>query len=383
VPHGSAIEYTVRLDPRFAAAARKGLDRAAGVVWISDEVRARVHALFPETFRGTPLAAQEHMVGIGTDTSLFRPIDPCDRDDARAELASMQRAGGRTLAQRRALADAVVRGDIDATRRDWEAYDHDVEDADLAQRLTDIPTGGDLVAFVGSLTWGKGVQTLVAAMPQLLARRPDAHLLVVGSGTFREVLEALVAVLDGGHRDVFARLVQRGRSLDRGAGEGGLDDLAAYAESHEGRTWLWSATGLLARRVHFIGRLDHPRLRLVLPWAKVAAFCSIVKEASPLVFAEALAAGVLPAAAAHSGFRDGLNQLRDAMPPQLWPAMCLPTATEHRVAGTADQLATLLAREPDQPSADHLRAIALQRYDWAGVAQRLSSAATTIAHTTS
>ena len=50
---------------------------------------------------------------------------------------------------------------------------------------------GRLVVFVGKLIASKGVHLLLAAWPQVLREHPDARLLIVGFGGFREALEAL------------------------------------------------------------------------------------------------------------------------------------------------------------------------------------------------
>jgi glycosyltransferase involved in cell wall biosynthesis len=367
VPHGSALEYTVRGDARYHALAREGLACAAAVVWISANIRARVLEQFPDL--EPHLLACGHHIGIGTDTTRFRALSVTDRDAQRHALAADHRSGGKRAAQREALRQAIKRGDIEATRRDWNSYDHGVEDEDFAERLPEIPVDGDVIAFVGALTWGKGVQSLVAAMPRVLRARPEAHLVIIGSGTYREVLEALVICLDTGNREMFEAIARRGRGLERDGGEEPLDDLLAYADTHAEA--LFSARGLIASRVHFIGRLDHPRLARLLPCARVAVFPSIIHEASPLVFAEALACGVLPAASNHSGFADGLAALQADLPASLWSPMHLPVSTDDRIETMAANVTALLERTADPALPERLRAIATARYDWSSIVEPL------------
>lgn len=52
------------------------------------------------------------------------------------------------------------------------------------------------IGFVGRLTASKGVAHLIAAMPEVLAQRPDAHLLIAGSGPEEARLRSQVAWLD-------------------------------------------------------------------------------------------------------------------------------------------------------------------------------------------
>jgi glycosyltransferase involved in cell wall biosynthesis len=376
VPHGSALEYAVRPDPRYREAALEGLRACKGVVFISTELRERLYALMPELTE--VLARHEHFVGVGTDTSRFAPIAPADRGAALRELAELHRSGGKTPEQRAALCTALASGDLDATRRFWDAYDHALPDEDLPATLAELPDDEDLVLFMGALTWGKGVQTLVAAMPTVLLRRPNARLLVVGSGTWREVLEALVFAIDSGDESLLATICRRGRALERDGRPAELDDLLAHFATVEGAEALRNARGRLQDRVRFVGRLDHARLRLLLPLARLTVFPSIVKEASPLVLTESLSAGVLPAGADHSGFATGLRSLADALPSDLLDAMRLPTDPATRVRGIAERIVTLLdrAREPELPA--KLRAVAVERYDWSIIARGIEMVASSV-----
>lgn len=377
IPHGSAIEYTLRPElaasqhgGRYVAAAREGLAGCAGVVWISDEVRERVHSLLPET--AAWLRGKEARIDIGTDTTRFTPIEPKKRRAALRTLAGLHRGGGKARAQRDALASALRAGDLEAVRSQWSSYDQKIEDEDLPALLAGLDPDDDIVLFMGALTWGKGVHALIAAMPALLRSHPRAQLWIVGSGTYREALEAMVLALDDGDLALFERLCAAGRSLDREGRPGSADDVLAYLHSEQGRRQLETARKSIASRVLFFGRLDHERLRWLLPLAKVAAFPSIVLEASPLVVCEALAAGVLPAGSDHSGLRRGFDALADVLPPDLLQSMRLPAEPASRVADIARQIGALLEASRSPALGRTLREIAVQRYDWSGVAQRLT-----------
>ena len=60
-------------------------------------------------------------------------------------------------------------------------------DRDLTRRLG--LKGADVVGFIGSFYDYEGLDDLIAAMPILLARRPKAHLLLVGGGLVEEALK--------------------------------------------------------------------------------------------------------------------------------------------------------------------------------------------------
>jgi glycogen(starch) synthase len=53
--------------------------------------------------------------------------------------------------------------------------------------------GADVVGFIGSFYDYEGLDDLVAAMPMLLAKRPDAHLLLVGGGPMEAAVQAQAA----------------------------------------------------------------------------------------------------------------------------------------------------------------------------------------------
>jgi PEP-CTERM/exosortase A-associated glycosyltransferase len=61
-------------------------------------------------------------------------------------------------------------------------------DLDLARSLG--LKGADVVGFIGSFYDYEGLDDLIAAMPVLLAKRPKAHLLLVGGGPMEEALKA-------------------------------------------------------------------------------------------------------------------------------------------------------------------------------------------------
>lgn len=378
VPHGSSIEYTVNEDERFKVAAKRGLEGAAGIAWIAREVRDRVYKLYPDL--NASFDAKSQMVGVGTDTSLFNPVPRAERRASLDKLAPLHVAGGKTAAQRAELRSRLDAGDIEATRAYWDAYPHKLADDDLPEILAKIPVGdeegaGDLLFFVGAMTYGKGIQSLIAAMPGILAQRPRAHLILVGAGTYREVLEGLIHALATGNEKLFDDIVARGKELERATMKGGLDDIAAYAAKPENRKVLFAQGALLEERIHILGRLDHDKLLRVFPCCQVGVFPSVIKEASPLVFAEALANAVLPTGSYHSGLRDGLDDLRKHVPEALWEHMKLPVEPEVRIQGMIDNLSWLLEALEKEDLEDKLRSIAEDNYDWKAIGEKLTAAA--------
>jgi glycogen(starch) synthase len=95
-------------------------------------------------------------------------------------------------------------------------------DPHLARRLG--LRGADVIGFIGSFYDYEGLDDLIAAMPLLLARRPKAHLLLVGGGPVEAALKALAGASPARDRIHFAGRVPH-HEVDRYYG---LIDILAY-----------------------------------------------------------------------------------------------------------------------------------------------------------
>ena len=72
--------------------------------------------------------------------------------------------------------------------------------------MKQIPWDQSVLLFVGALTFGKGLQSLITALPRVLYENPETHLIIVGAGAYREVLEALVYAISSSNQDLLLRL---------------------------------------------------------------------------------------------------------------------------------------------------------------------------------
>jgi PEP-CTERM/exosortase A-associated glycosyltransferase len=81
--------------------------------------------------------------------------------------------------------------------------DPPARDDALAQQLG-ISANADVIGFIGSYYDYEGIDDLVAAMPFLLAKRPKAHLLLVGGGPMEEALKGQVAASSASAHITFA-----------------------------------------------------------------------------------------------------------------------------------------------------------------------------------
>ncbi len=63
-------------------------------------------------------------------------------------------------------------------------------------RPADLPEGDPIIVYLGNLDPGRGVDTLIASIPQVLRRAPRARLLVIGTGSQLDALKSQVYALE-------------------------------------------------------------------------------------------------------------------------------------------------------------------------------------------
>jgi glycosyltransferase involved in cell wall biosynthesis len=226
---------------------------------------------------------------------------------------------------------------------------------------------------VGKLIVSKGVDLLLAAWPLVVARVPDARLVIVGFGTYRETLGRYVEALRRADLDTIREIAARGREL-----EGGPPGALAHLQSFLGRVdeeWLRAAPAA-AERVHFTGRLEHEDLPDLLPACEAQVMSSTFPEAFGMVAAEAAACGALPLSANHSGMAEVTATLAPALPPELRPLLSFEVGPGS-VEEIADKLVDWLSL--DAPARGRARAAlaaeAAGRYGWESVAEGVIAAA--------
>ena len=349
--HGSALEYVVKLDPgRFLPAAREGLANARGILVGS---RHTAESLW-EAIGDDEVRAKTRLGPPGVYVEQLRPLEP----DAAAE-----RLHG--LAER-LMAEAPAPGE----RGDTFALDHGAAGRALAGL---DPRREPIVAFVGKLIVSKGMDLLLAAWPLVLERRPDAQLVVVGFGAYREGLERLQAALAAGDLAAAREIAEAGRELEGGP-RAPMRHLLAFLD-RAGEPYL-RAAARLPERVAWCGRLEHAELAELLPACAAEVVPSTFPEAFGMVAAEAAACGVLPVSAGHSGLAEVSKTLAAAVPPGVAPLLSF-VVDEVAVEGIAERIVRWL--DVDETVRARTRAAlvgtAQGHFSWVGVAQRVIAAA--------
>ncbi len=386
--HGSALEYTVKPEPeRFLEFAREGVTGARAILVGSRHTATSLWRALDDP----ALERRTRLGPPGVDVELFAPKEPAR---ARARL--------------RSLVSQLHQGaDEEAGAEAGDAFARD-ELAAAAALARVEPDHDRLVAFVGKLIVSKGVDLLLAAWPLVLAEVPDARLLVVGFGAYRDGCERLLAALAAGDLDGALAIARAGRALesaapgqslesatpdqalesgragkpvvpDRSAAPGQpLRHLLAFFEGlgeAERERYLAAAKGL-PERVILTGRLDHDELAGVLPACEAIVVPSTFPEAFGMVAAEAAACGALPISAAHSGLAEVSEALARAVPEQVAPWLSFPV-DDSAVTALAERIVAWLAVDSKlrEETRAGLVATVRERWSWQGVARGVIAAA--------
>jgi glycosyltransferase involved in cell wall biosynthesis len=273
--HGSALEYTVKPNPRFLPYAYEGMEAAAGVLVGSGHTAESLWAALPEL---PNLRDKTRLGPPGVDVEEFQPgaREP-DGEEGLREPGDGGPAG--------------------------EVY------------VLGPPSPGSharaLVVFVGKLIVSKGVDLLIAAWPLVKAAHPEARLQIAGYGEYEDGLRRLLAALDRGDLDDAREVARLGWALEGGE-ERPLSILSAFlAEPPPG--YLEAARGV-AGSIELIGRLEHDEVAELLPRAEALVMPSTFPEAFGMVAVEAAACGALPVSAGHSGMLEVSRQLAADLP---------------------------------------------------------------------
>ncbi|HEY2718556.1 MAG TPA: glycosyltransferase family 4 protein [Solirubrobacteraceae bacterium] len=367
--HGSALEYTVKAEPqRFLPFAREGLAGSRAILVGSHHTAASLWRALadPDVERRTRLGPP------GVDVERFAPRE---QDAAAADLAALV---GRL--RKSAASDTSTAGtpaEADAFARDEHAS---------AEALERLQPGVDrLVAFVGKLIVSKGVELLLAAWPLVLERVPEAKLVVVGFGAYREGLEALCAALQSGDLEQARAIARAGRSLEYAAVPGAevsparpLVHLLAFLDGLDGQALerYLAAARELRERVVLTGRLEHDELAELLPACEALVVPSTFPEAFGMVAAEAAACGVLPVSAGHSGLAEVSQTLARAVPEQVAGLLSFPV-DDDVVEAIAACVIGWLSAEPAvrEQARTGLVETVRERWSWDGVARGVIAAA--------
>ena len=378
--HGSGLEYACKPDVRLRRMATSAFTDAGHLFVHGEEMRNRIATVLPDV---TDLNEKFSVLPLGVHTAQFAPV-PRERRREKmgrlfVELSGLPRGRRpqqlqQMLQAARATTDATsLRGVLSAVK-----YETKAPDADVEEKLQQVDWEHDaILLFVGRLISAKGIQSGLTALPLLLADDPGIRLVVVGHGPLREPMEAFLWALEHGDRELVMRIVDCGRMLE-GDPEGGhgshaLGKVKWFFRDLEERGELdryfeLARQHVRADRVIFTGYLTHHELQHLFPCCDAGIFPSIVKEAGPLVFLEALASGCFPLGTYFGGMKASIDAIADLFPAEIARAMKIdPLDTVADIVTNVSLALRFGVRYKDV-----LSRTAQARYDWTSVGRKLA-----------
>lgn len=379
MPHGSDIEYAVKQDARFLRLATGVFTAAKRIFVPSQEMRARVNNVFSAA---PDIDAKMTELRLGVNTSLFAPTPRRLRrkhvDRLLGIVAETPRGKSPELSEVmiKRLSGEMTEQELRSAIRSASSYAAKQPDADLEAKLEAIDWANDqTLLFVGRIIASKGLQSIIAALPLILDKHPTARLLVVGHGPLREAMEALLWALEHGRQALVERIVDWGNSLE-GAEPKAFETVCSFydylGESGALDAYFDKAQRYLRPdRVIFTGYLTHQELRYLFPCCEVAIFPSVVAEAGPLVFLEALAAGCFPLGTYFAGMAASIDSVAAFLPVEDAELMKLSARQDRTVADIVAKVSSALRLGPKHK--ERLREVAVEYYDWKQVARKLAS----------
>jgi glycosyltransferase involved in cell wall biosynthesis len=283
--HGSDIEYAVKLQDRYSAMATDALEGALGVVGSSRDVLERTMR-FTQGIRDRMWVAHP---GVDVERFALRQREASLTHVSTLLETDPDTARGRPTGLEKEVRGALTSRDARTIDRLALRYDQMSPDPGTSKVLRSLAAHeGPMVGYLGKLIPQKGVERVIETMALL---DPDVRALVVGFGTHREWLTALVEALTAG--DAASHLWLRNNSTMR-------------LELDEGAV---SAAADIGSRISFTGRLDHRYAPHILAAFDILVVPSTLPEAFGMVAAEGAAAGALPLVARHSGLAEVASTL--------------------------------------------------------------------------
>ena len=363
--HGSAVEYSLVPHPELMNYAIEGLRHARTIFTGTRYVRDRVTDVFA-TYRETlRLQDKLQIVSPGMDPELFNLADDFSQHESRflENVKRMQhlnpdgRRQGRIEVLPLEPAASLHQRLVDL----GNTYDQRAVDADLLQKWKQLREDEPIILYFGKFLAAKGVGELLATVPLILQKIPQAKFIFVGFGTNREHLEGMIHSLHSGDFEAFVAYARAGD----------------FVEAIDFNKYFRKLSITEMEHILTTGFLDHEALRFLLPLASLTIIPSKWPEAFGMVAVEAMAAGVFPLCNYHAGLRDVVDAV-ERVDPAIAEIMRLDRQkfVEQLPGAVERALYFLYPQGFDNHTARReigrkLRQIAIDNFSWDGIARKL------------
>ncbi len=314
---GSALNFSVKKDPRLVPYALKGLSESSAIA-VQSSLSYKDIVGFAKIY-GLDVSRKTQKIMPGVDGNIFYP-SPKPRQK-------------------------IVNID-----------DFRVEKQD------------NVLVYAGALIWTKGIHYLIASLPLMLRERPNIKLIIAGSGFQENALKKLISALDNGRFEDANRLIEQekylGSSKDYGPVIPKMNDIKR-------KNYIEAATNNLKKRIYFAGHVSHSRLAELQRPADLQVVTSIAPEAFGLVSTEALSSGLLPVVTYQSGLRSVIDAIEGSFDEPLLKALVPGVNLTEKLA---DVCLKLLAKykTKDPRFKNELHKIAKKNFSWSYAAQMIA-----------
>lgn len=390
VVHGSCLNFSVKKSKLALRYAIEGINVSDVLVFLSDYALQE----FIDYFEGrADFKAKKILIHAGVDIEGFVPLE---KGSSKSEailrlLKKIESEYGVCLGsaehEKNRSFDKMIKEIptdrlIDIKTQLMEKGDTKSIDSDIWKKLLHIDWENEsIVLYYGKYLWTKGIHNLILSLPFVLQENPNTRLVLVGFGTSRGYLEAIVSALDAGDLKKLKYLLSNPHDFQSHV-EPGTELYSNYIlemleDDDLSAAYLKKTIGTISDKVIFTGFMDHNLLKDLIPCADIAVAPSIFPEAFGLVGVEALACGVFPLQTYHSGFKSVVDSYEELfeMDDNL-KALSKLLLTEDLVKKIAFHINTILKsyknRDLDliEKVKSTARRISIENYSWSSVAIR-------------
>ena len=303
--HGSSIYYSLRQRPELMKYAVEGLSQCKKIIAGTSYICKLLDETLAQYADEIALYRKQVIIPPGMDPNVFQLLDGVQENQQRflekVKSFIKRKPRGRQAARVILPNDPAHAVDLHGSLTALAGtYDQWAVDSDLLNRWPAIVEGEPIIIYFGAYLNTKGVGEVVTSFPVVLHEVPEARLLVVGFGSYREHMEGILSSMESGDVDAFVAFCQAGNFLDASP-----DQLKRIFQkiSPEER-----------QRITITGITEHSQLCEILPMASIAIVATKCDEAFGMVTVEAMCSGVLSVINNHSGLADILDVVKKTDP---------------------------------------------------------------------